>query len=71
MKNKGGEKLNMKAALLLILLFFAFTPIITALTTTFILPTLNAISLAKTTARDFILEIRPMGDPINDPVGPG
>lgn len=60
-----------KVVLLLILLVFAFTPIITALATTFIIPTINVISLAKATAYNVIFGIRPLGDPILDPVGPG
>jgi len=74
MKNKrerGGETLKTKAALLLILLVFAFTPIITALATTFIVPTINVISSAKATVCKFIFGIRPLGDPVLDPVGPG
>ena len=59
-----------KVALLLILLVFAFTPIITALTTTLITPTLNAVSLAKATVYDVIFEILPMGDPVDGPGPP-
>jgi len=74
MKNKreiGGGKLKTKVVLLLILLVFAFTPIITALATTFIVPTINVISLVKATAYNVIFGIQPLGDPILDPVGPG
>lgn len=60
-----------KVVLLLTLLVFAFTPIITALATTFIIPTINVISVAKAKASNVILEIQPLGDPILDPVGPG
>ena len=70
-REKGGENLKTKVVLLLILLVFAFTPIITALATTFIIPTINVISLAKATAYNVIFGIRPLGDPILDPVGPG
>ena len=59
-----------KVALLLILLVFAFTPIITALTTTFVIPTINVISLAKATAYNVIFGISPMGDPIDGPCFP-
>ena len=69
-KEKGGEKMKAKFVLLLILLVFAFTPIVTALATTFIIPTINVISLAKATAYNVIFEIQPLGDPILDPVGP-
>ncbi|MFB0567181.1 MAG: hypothetical protein ACETVM_01155 [Candidatus Bathyarchaeia archaeon] len=60
-----------KVALLLILLVFAFTPIITTLATTLITPTINLISLAKATACNVIFEIQRMPDPIDNPVGPG
>lgn len=70
-REKGGENLKAKVVLLLILLVFAFTPIVTALATTFIVPTINVIRLAKATAYNVIFEIQPMGDPILDPIGPG
>jgi len=70
-REKGGGKLKTKGVLLLILLVFTFTPIITALATTFIIPTINVISLVKATAYNVIFEIRPMGDPVLTPVGPG
>ena len=60
-----------KVALLLILLVFAFTPIITALATTFITPTINIVNLAKATAYNVIFEIPLMPDPIDNPCGPG
>lgn len=59
--------MNMKIALLLILLVFAFTPIITTLTTAFIIPTINVVSLAKTTVYNVIFGISPMGDPVDGP----
>lgn len=70
-KNEGGDKLNMKFALLLILLAFAFTPIITTVAITSITPTINIVNLAKATAYNVIFEIQRMPDPIDDPVGPG
>jgi len=70
-REKGGGNLKTKGVLLLILLVFAFTPIVTALATTFIIPTINVISLAKATAYNVIFEIQPLGDPILDPIGPG
>lgn len=60
-----------KVVLLLVLLVFAFTPLITALTTTFIRPTINVIGLAKATADNVFFGIQPMGDPVDDPIGPG
>ncbi|MFB0567074.1 MAG: hypothetical protein ACETVM_00610 [Candidatus Bathyarchaeia archaeon] len=60
-----------KVALLLILMVFAFTPIITTLATTFITPTINIANLAKGTAFDVISEIQFMPDPVDSPIPPG
>ena len=70
-REKGGGKLKTKGVLLLLLLVFAFTPMITALATTFIIPTINVISLVKATAYNVIFGIQPLGDPIFDPFPPG
>jgi len=74
MKNKrerGGEKLKKEAVLLLMLLVFAFTPIITALATAFVVPAINVTSLAKATVYKVVFGIRPLGDPVYDPTPPG
>jgi len=72
MKNKkGGERLQAKAALLLVLLVFATAPIVTTLATTFIIPAINLASLSKTTTHNIVFGIQPMGDPVDNPVGPG
>lgn len=70
-KNDGGEKLQAKVALLLVLLVFAFAPVVTALTTAFITLTHSTISQAKTTSCNIFFDAQPMGDPVDDPFPPG
>jgi len=63
--------LKKEAVLLLMLLVFAFTPIIIALATAFAVPAISVISLVKATVYKVVFGIRPLGDPVLDPVGPG
>jgi hypothetical protein len=63
--------LQAKVALLLVLLVFAFAPVVTALATTFIVPSHSTVNLTKTTGCNIFFEVQPMGDPIDDPTPPG
>lgn len=66
-KRKGGEKLNLKIALLLSIIFFA--SVITVVQTALTLPTPNTFGSADT---PYIsgFEIYPLGDEVDDPVAP-
>lgn len=70
-KNEGGEKLQAKVALLLVLLVFALAPVVTALTTAFIAPTYSSINYTKPTSCNIFFGVQPMGDPVDDPFPPG
>jgi len=65
----GGEKLNLKAALLLIMVFFAST--ITTVTMAISTTTPDSFSTAKTTFATHDIEpgkVELRGDPIDNPV---